>query len=187
MEQSPFLRLPGELRNRIYEYVLVEGVPIDVIPGKTRPPALLATCKTIRIEGIVIWVSNNFFDFPSINKNARFFARFQKHFFKYKVNKDKRNVKIEEWNGRVNWWNVVDCCEILFRAGVLSKPGLNQSAPQAKMWACALNIVYDGVKYGKTWKETYDDLCCLYDALKAAGGDYLVWGLSRWTEIVWLV
>ena len=173
MEQSPLLRLPGELRNKIYEYVLVEDYPIDVFPGMTQPPALLATCKTIRNEGIVIWVSNNLFDFPSINYNARYFARFQKHFFKYKANKNKGNVKIEDWIGQVNWHNVVDCCEILFRAGIMSKPALNPPAPQAKIWACALKLVYDGLKYGKEWDDTHRDLCSLYFALKAAGEGYI--------------
>ena len=124
-------------------------------------------------EGIKIWVSNNLFDFPSINYNARFFALFQKHFFKYKVCKDKRNVKIETWAGRVNFRNVVDCCKILFHAGVMSKSAQNPPAPQAKIWACAFNVVYDGLKYGKTWEETYDTLFCLYDALKAAEEGYL--------------
>lgn len=173
-EQSPFLRLPGELRNRIYEYALVEGKPVKVFPGKTRPPQLLGTCKTIREEGIKIWVSSNDFDFPSINRDAKYFALFQKHFFKYKVDKTKRNVKIGDWKGRVNWWNVMECCEILFRAGILSKSGQFPPSPQAKIWACAFNIVYDGVKYGKTWQETYEALCALYNALKAAESGHII-------------
>jgi hypothetical protein len=36
-------------------------------------------------------------------------------------------------DGRVNWWNVMECCEVFFSAGVLSKPGLNQSAPQVNL------------------------------------------------------
>jgi hypothetical protein len=48
---------------------------------------LLATRKTSRKQGIILWVYNNLFDFPSINHNSRFVALLQKNFMKQKVNK----------------------------------------------------------------------------------------------------
>lgn len=163
-----FLRLPAELRNRIYDYALIERKqPIVVRVATTRPPALLSTCKTIRNEAIKIWATRNFFMFKTINHNASFFAKWQKHFLKYYTNSPGTNI-MAEWDGVVNWYNVVECCEILFRAGVEYQPLALQTKNQAKIWVAALYLVHDGVKYGKTWNEVKFSLELLYIALKAA-------------------
>lgn len=67
MDQSPFIRLPPELRDDIYEMVLVQDHPI----GISQPPdsktsrvsfaALLQTCHQIRNEAIAIFYSSNSF------------------------------------------------------------------------------------------------------------------------------
>lgn len=62
---SPFLNLPAELRNWIYEALLLEPEPITV----ARPPLfkdwtahpLLHTCRQIRNEGSQIYFSSNIF------------------------------------------------------------------------------------------------------------------------------
>jgi hypothetical protein len=65
----PLLRLAAELRNRIYEYALIEesGV-IEVNTGKaygikvckpTRRPRLFQTCRRIRAEGMGIYHAQN--------------------------------------------------------------------------------------------------------------------------------
>ena len=63
MEQdSLLLKLPAELRNRIYRTALVSSDALDVT-DKPRPtePALLATCKQIRTEALGIYYSENSF------------------------------------------------------------------------------------------------------------------------------
>lgn len=174
MALPPFLCLPGELRNRIYDYALIEPKqPIVVRAKKTRPPGLLSTCKLIRKEAITIWITRNSFMFETINYNASFFAKWQKHFFNYCTNSAGANVKAK-WDGVVNWFNVVECCEILFRAGVMYEPIALQEKDQAQIWVAALFLVYDGVKYGKTWNEVKFSLELLYVALKAANRRTLV-------------
>lgn len=49
MENSPFARLPGELRNDVYELVLGEITSIDVRTFK-KATGLIQTCRQIRQE-----------------------------------------------------------------------------------------------------------------------------------------
>lgn len=49
-----------------------------------------------------------------------------------------------------------------------------QEKDQAQIWVAALFLVYDGVKYGKTWNEVKFSLELLYVALKAANRRTLV-------------
>lgn len=71
MDASPLGTLPGELRNRIYELVLVKPTPIVLdfsIAGTKWPTgldtnalALTATCKQIRGESVHLFSSRNTF------------------------------------------------------------------------------------------------------------------------------
>jgi hypothetical protein len=79
-----FLQLPAELRNRIYELILIQDEEIDAatwcrlphsprcLPGGSIPsfrsliihgfePALLSTCKQVRKEGLPIFYGQNTF------------------------------------------------------------------------------------------------------------------------------
>ncbi|KAI5359479.1 hypothetical protein Slin14017_G103810 [Septoria linicola] len=62
-QSSGLLRLPAELRNRIYEHVLVEEDPIPIEPG-LKLPQLLSTCAQIREEATLLWFSEN--DFQTV-------------------------------------------------------------------------------------------------------------------------
>lgn len=55
-----FLDLPPELRNRVYNYALVEkkGTVIPITPD-LEPPALLSTSKQVREESLQIWYRQN--------------------------------------------------------------------------------------------------------------------------------
>ena len=61
---SPFLTLPGELRNRIYRFILVQppGERVQLrVPSDFTGPGLLTTCKQIRVEAQQIYYSENTF------------------------------------------------------------------------------------------------------------------------------
>lgn len=63
MDDSPLPRLPAELRNRIYELVLVEGT-VEVfrhIRKIWKSPALLHTSRQIRAEASSIYFGGNSF------------------------------------------------------------------------------------------------------------------------------
>lgn len=60
---APFLGLPAEICNRIYQHALRLNGTCHLQEGKDFPePALLFTCKTIRREAIGIFYSENSFD-----------------------------------------------------------------------------------------------------------------------------
>ena len=64
MDASPFARLPGELRNRIWRSALIETND-SILMGATTPvPALLATCHQIRQECHGIYFGENVFHLP---------------------------------------------------------------------------------------------------------------------------
>ena len=70
IHQCHQLDLPAELRNRIYEFVLVEDEPIVLFDWNLRctdyrwQPKLLRTCKTIRSEAGPIFYGQNTFHYP---------------------------------------------------------------------------------------------------------------------------
>lgn len=62
MDTSPFALLPGELRNIIWRYTLVESGAAITIDNKTKVPAILATCREIRQESYKIYFVENKFE-----------------------------------------------------------------------------------------------------------------------------
>lgn len=62
--------LPGELRNRIFQYVVVSDKPIDIISWRvpkrnrdiTPQPAIARTCKAFRHEALSIYYAENSFN-----------------------------------------------------------------------------------------------------------------------------
>lgn len=62
MQNSPLLALPGELRNAIWRYALVEEDAVVIRPDAIhRPRPLLAVCKQIREEAVGIYFAENTF------------------------------------------------------------------------------------------------------------------------------
>ncbi|KAK3116837.1 hypothetical protein LTR53_002401 [Teratosphaeriaceae sp. CCFEE 6253] len=64
--ESPLLKLPPELRNRIYHEALVELNVIQVQatrcdPANWQPPGLLQTCRLVRAEASKMYYTNNAF------------------------------------------------------------------------------------------------------------------------------
>ncbi|KAK3720843.1 hypothetical protein LTR37_003506 [Vermiconidia calcicola] len=61
---SPLMRLPAELRLRIYDYALTEDTYVMLLNdegAKTGQPALLRTCRQIRNEALDLYYSSNVF------------------------------------------------------------------------------------------------------------------------------
>lgn len=59
---SPLFRLPGELRNKIYEYALTKRHPVLVNSEGFKVPPLLLTCHAIRSEALSLFYILNTFD-----------------------------------------------------------------------------------------------------------------------------
>ena len=70
--RSPFLNLPAEIRNIIYDLVLVKAKPISVTDSQSvhtpagikrgvKQPSLLRVCRAIRAETLSVFYSGNNF------------------------------------------------------------------------------------------------------------------------------
>ena len=78
-QPSPLLRLPAELREQIYRYVVISSEPITVsryfpsgirglfhrVVDNPKDPPLTCTCHQIRLEALAIFYSENIFEDPS--------------------------------------------------------------------------------------------------------------------------
>jgi hypothetical protein len=60
-QDSPLLNLPGELRNRIYRFAIINPLSIELDVGRwqNHQPALLRTCKQVRIEALRLFYIEN--------------------------------------------------------------------------------------------------------------------------------
>lgn len=63
LKQCHLLELAAELRNRIYEYALVEDDDVEIRPETFAQPGLLLTCRKIRAEALPIYFLDNVFKF----------------------------------------------------------------------------------------------------------------------------
>lgn len=74
-QNSPFLALPPELRNRIYFATLATGdVKIAVVgyhERKQAPPPLLQTCPQIRNEALQIYCASNTFHIQTMDYDTK--------------------------------------------------------------------------------------------------------------------
>jgi hypothetical protein len=64
-QNSPLLKLPGEIRNNIYRLVLVSSKTVPVKPSLCRQRSLLQTCYQLRDEASKIYYSENTFSISS--------------------------------------------------------------------------------------------------------------------------
>lgn len=62
MDASPLARLPGELRNEIWRYTVVEADAAITIENNTKVAPILATCREIRQESWSIYFAENNFE-----------------------------------------------------------------------------------------------------------------------------
>ncbi|KAK5121072.1 hypothetical protein LTR85_005556 [Meristemomyces frigidus] len=87
VQNSSLLKLPAELRNRIYFLVVMEPDPQDDpagdcyidITADLKQPGLVRTCHQLRGEGLVIWYSNSVFFVDVDDCNSSLALKFEKH------------------------------------------------------------------------------------------------------------
>ena len=106
------LSLPGELRNRIYYAALVSDrtIEIDKARWSTHQPALLKTCKTIRVEAYRLFylenkISTNIHDWNPVVK-----YEFQKLMAKHRIRPMQLNHYFTggpNWDNLMNWLQAV--------------------------------------------------------------------------------
>lgn len=104
------LKLPGELRNRIYELVIVEKGRLKITAKGPGQPALLRTCRQIRREAGTIYYGSNDFSLRIEAYNGAKFAPLLSQVIKLVplpiAERFMRNVTFR-FDGQRSWENVV--------------------------------------------------------------------------------
>lgn len=105
-DECRLLALPGELRNHIYRYAVVESEKVTVKPHSPPPPALLSVCRSIREDCGTIYYCENIFELELEEYNGAPFAPFHRTYQDF-----TRNINVTNhqtfFDGTPNWENLV--------------------------------------------------------------------------------
>ncbi|EME82994.1 uncharacterized protein MYCFIDRAFT_80567 [Pseudocercospora fijiensis CIRAD86] len=113
-QDSPLLSLPPELRNQIYELILIS--PPESKPTITPtylPPALISVCHQIRTESLKLWLSSNTFSITILNCEVELAKRFQNTFMSTSGLKEGPKMSFR-MKGSPNWGNLMHWCEAVY-------------------------------------------------------------------------
>lgn len=146
-DRLSLLRLPAELRNRVWELALIDTHPIVVDQSNYRQPALLRTCSQIRNEAAAIYYEQNTFadDISDLDFTADF--TFAQHAGQY-------DAKIFMFGhvSRASWQNLVRACKRFHGGGC---NGLRYTGTRPVEWrlaARAFDLVH-ALRHTR-WEET---------------------------------
>ncbi|USW48600.1 hypothetical protein Slin15195_G019190 [Septoria linicola] len=112
-ERTTFFYLAPELRNKIYEYVLVSETKIH-ITRILKQPGLQTTCRQIRAEAKEMWLYQNEFKFIAFDNDAKLLFRFDT-ISQSRLSK-AFNVQILR-AGRWHWQNLMQWCTLVTQHG----------------------------------------------------------------------
>ncbi|KAK3641140.1 hypothetical protein LTR56_006862 [Elasticomyces elasticus] len=123
-----------ELRNKIYEMVLLEDGTVR-IDKKLRVPALLQVCRQIRSDTLVMWYERNYFALTVMHCDADVLLRWGQHIRTTLLGSLERVVTSVDLRGKPNWSNLMRWCKIVCANGgvwFLEVPGNSKLAHVVK-------------------------------------------------------
>ena len=100
------LNLPGELRNRIYEFAVVQESELTITAKGPGQPALLSTCRKIRREAGTLYYGKNVFSLKIERYNGAAFAPFARQAHKFDVYRQMQTIKFR-FDLEPDWDNLV--------------------------------------------------------------------------------
>ena len=120
---SALLTLPAELRNKIYDYALVEPDKI-IVDEDLKLPGLLFTCRQTLQESLGIYYGNAFF-LKIKDCNMRLLTAFHKHKGNLAgiANVDLPPFLIWMRKQGVDWANLEDWCHSVWKRDLLASTG----------------------------------------------------------------
>jgi hypothetical protein len=114
---SPLLNLPGELRNRIYRFAIISPLSIELDIGRwqNHQPALLRTCKQVRIEALRLFyienkITTNIHDWDPVVK-----VRCSQLLASHKI---KSHHLYHYFTGGPNWTNLLAWLKAVFEGKI---------------------------------------------------------------------
>ncbi|KXT16217.1 hypothetical protein AC579_6964 [Pseudocercospora musae] len=114
-QESPLLSLPPELRNQIYDLILVypPGTKPTITPTFS-PPPLLSVCSQIRCEALKLWLSANTFSITIFDCDVGLAKRFQNTFTATSGLKEAPKMSFR-MKGSPYWGNLMKWCEAVYK------------------------------------------------------------------------
>ncbi|SMY19249.1 unnamed protein product [Zymoseptoria tritici ST99CH_1A5] len=157
-EPSSLLTICAELRNRIYEDVLLANRNIEITKA-LREPALLSTCRKIREETRDMWYRQNKFHTRIQDCDFRMVERWFVHAYrKEQPAPGKSNVRTP-CIGEAHWKNLMSWCNYMFHAD-RDRPFAGETMDPGTVFcivATASRMVWKGkFKDWKTCKEALE-------------------------------
>lgn len=135
--EASFLGIPGELRNLIYRYALLQISMIPVSPFNPSQPALLFTSRQVRSEALPIWLTENTFKVDAWDMQLTIPSNYHDHWLSRVA---YQNFFIT-MRGKKNWGNLKGWLARYARHEV---PGLASGQPtdEAEILAQAFELVH---------------------------------------------
>ena len=124
--ESRLLRLPPELRVRIWEDCLIEVNNPIVVSATLNQPAMLSVCHLVHHEALGIWYRENDLEIRVINCDARLLRSFVKHYKSLNIPLKRKgsvnglragpspgiSVSGAHWQNILQWAQWVHCHEV---------------------------------------------------------------------------
>ncbi|KAK4950828.1 hypothetical protein LTR10_010821 [Elasticomyces elasticus] len=108
-QECKLFALPAELRNSIYEEVLIHDDDIAVTI-ETRIPALLQASKQLRAETHAMWHERNKFVHKVLNCDAALLCSWSRHMLTFAYDPDT-SLHAVDMVGKPNWTNLMTWCK----------------------------------------------------------------------------
>jgi len=170
--EPPLLRLPPELRNRIWAAAVVQVDPIGVDSVSTKPPSLLGVCRQIRSEAIGIWYNENSFGFAIQDCDGSYMLAWTKHFHEHDDD-DRELCSVQHCHdGSPNWANLIKWARGLYEIDGYSQ--IREDGSDEDDWEAVVDsvhgIVWDAVRKEPPipWLDVARILDHLHYAVKAS-------------------
>ncbi|KAK3653363.1 hypothetical protein LTR56_004567 [Elasticomyces elasticus] len=104
-QECKLFALPAELRNSIYEMVLIQDTHIE-ITANSRVPALLQVSRQMRVETFSMWLTSNFFAFTITDCDASLLCAWERALFQAVTAKIMLHLE-----GKPNWTRLMAWCK----------------------------------------------------------------------------
>ncbi|KAK3632266.1 hypothetical protein LTR56_004266 [Elasticomyces elasticus] len=171
-------KLPGELRNRVYEAVLVSRGSVAIRPKGPGEPALLRVCKGIRAEARSIYYGANNFRLVMADFNGAAFTPFSRQYrdHEYYQRRTLANTGKVTFSmlGVPNWANLMRWLEDIYYCRALEPDLSKPIGNDQRIVGAALKVVNE-LKFKTVggWSAVEKVLHAMHQALK---GTSSYWG-----------
>ncbi|KAK3621093.1 hypothetical protein LTR56_023019 [Elasticomyces elasticus] len=172
-----FFKLPGEIRNHVYEAVLLKRFEVAIRANGPGEPALLRVCKGIRAEARSIYYGANDFLLVMHDFNGAAFTPFSRQFrdYEYYQRRTLANTGTVSFSmlGVPNWANLMRWLEDIYYCRVM-EPDLSEPTTNDKRIVGAALKIVNELKFKSVggWSAVEKVLQAMHQALKGTSSSW---------------